>query len=172
MAWHEMADIVQAVSAVATAVIAGIGVYFVTKQLGQVERTIRGTTHERLTGESLEILRFLAEHPETYPYFYEGKNLEDDSENRVLILYSTEIVCNYIEHVCLQRPNMTAGDWAVWRSFVEDTCRNAPIVRWYLEKYKKWYTRKLLEISAQAARDLQSEASRAHGVSESTGAQT
>jgi hypothetical protein len=117
VAWHDFTDIVQAVSSVATAIIAGVGVYFVTKQLRQVERTIRGTTHERLTGESLEILRFLAEHPETYSYFYDGKTLEENNPDRVIILYSAEIICNYIEHVCLQRPNMTAGDWNVWRIF-------------------------------------------------------
>jgi hypothetical protein len=155
--WRDFADTVQAFASVATAGIAGGGVYLVIKQLKQVERTIRGTTYERLTEESLEILRFLADHPETYPYLYEGRPLDDSDPNRVVILYSSEIVCNYMEHVCLQRPNMTDGDWNVWRAFVEDTCRNAPIVRWYVEKYQKWYTKSLVEISAQVSRDLEQE---------------
>jgi hypothetical protein len=156
--WKDVADIVQAAAAVVTAVIAGAGIFFVTKQLGQVESSIRSTTHERLTEESLEILRFLAEHPETYPYFYDGKSLEDDHANRAVMLYSTEI---YIEHICLQRRNMTHGDWKVWRVFVEDTCRNAPIVRWYLDKYQRWYMTMLVDISARVSKELQDERSSA-----------
>jgi hypothetical protein len=68
---------VEAVGTWATALVAVGGIIFVRRQLQQVERTIRGDTHERLTTESFEVLKFLASEPKSYPYFYEGKNLEE-----------------------------------------------------------------------------------------------
>jgi hypothetical protein len=55
-----------------TAIVA-LGVFFVTQQLKQVERTKRGNVQERLAAESFDILQFLAGHPESY-LFYEGSN--------------------------------------------------------------------------------------------------
>jgi hypothetical protein len=66
------AEIIQAIASLATMLVAAGGICFVSRQIKQVERSIRSNTNERLTGESLEILRFLAEHPETYDYFYNG----------------------------------------------------------------------------------------------------
>jgi hypothetical protein len=58
-----------------TMLVALGGIFFVLRQIKQVERTIRGTTHERLTAESFDLLRFLASAPHTYSYFYEEKPL-------------------------------------------------------------------------------------------------
>jgi hypothetical protein len=67
------AENIQAYASVATAVIALGGAWFVLRQIKQVDRGIRSNTNERLMTESLDILRFLAEHPGNYEYFYNGQ---------------------------------------------------------------------------------------------------
>jgi hypothetical protein len=54
---------VEALATCATALIALGGVFFVTRQLKQVERTIRGDVSERLTSQSIDILKLLADKP-------------------------------------------------------------------------------------------------------------
>jgi hypothetical protein len=83
------AEKIQAIAGLATMVVAAGGICFVWWQMKQVERSIRSNTNERLTGESLEILRFLAEHPETYDYFYNGKEPTGDVDN--MLKYATEM---------------------------------------------------------------------------------
>ena len=100
---------VEACGTWATALVALGGIFFVRKQLKQVERTIRGDVHERLTTESIEILKFLATNPESYSYFYEGKPLTNDDPNRVFVLYAAEITANYMEHVINQKGNHSKG---------------------------------------------------------------
>ena len=140
------AEIVEAIAAAGTMLVAIGGIFFVLRQIKQVERTIRGTTHERLTAESFELLRFLASVPDTYAYFYEGKPLGADDENREFILYATEALVNYMDHVIAEKPNMNAKDWIVWKRFVEDTCRRAPVVRAHLNQNGAWYSPELTAI--------------------------
>ena len=90
---------VEALGTWATAFIAGGGLFFVRRQLKQVERTIRGAVHERLTAESIDILKFLATNPESYAYFYEGQSLTTDDPKRVFVLYAAEMTANYVEYV-------------------------------------------------------------------------
>jgi hypothetical protein len=120
--------------------------FFVRQQLKQVERTIRGDVHERLTAGSVEILKLLATKPESYAYFYEGKSLKDDDPNREFILYSAEIFANYMENVVNQEYNMDKADRRVWIRFIVDTCKMAPVVREFLLDRQEWYSRKLITI--------------------------
>ena len=128
---------------------------FVRRQLQQVERTIRGDTHERLTAESFEVLKFMASNPQSYPYFYEGKHLAERSEDRIFVLYATELLANYMEHVIHQRPNMSTEDWKVWDRFINDTLTLAPVVRSFLRQRKEWYSAELVAIYERIERQLQ-----------------
>jgi hypothetical protein len=138
---------VEAVGTWATALIAVGGIVFVRRQLQQVERTIRGDTHERLTTESFEVLKFLASEPKSYPHFYEGKSLEESCEIRVFIRYAAELLANYMEHVIAQRPNMSSADWKVWERFLSETLSLAPVVRGFLRSRKGWYSAELVSMS-------------------------
>jgi hypothetical protein len=149
----------EAVGTWATACVALGGIFFVRQQLRQVERTIRGDTHERLTTESFEVLKFLAIQPDSYPYFYEGKKLEENYTHRVFILYAAEMLANYLEHVILQKPNMKAADWAVWKRFLCDSLKLAPTVRQQLLGPRKlWYTAELVLLAEGIERQISTEA--------------
>ena len=150
-----VAAVVQSVAAIATVAVATAGILYVVRQIKQVERTIVGATYERLTAESIEILRFLAEEPASYPYFYEGKELEENSPHRVFVLYAVEAIANYLEHVCLQSINMTKGDWRVWDDFLVDTLRNSPTIRNHLKRRKNWYMEFLVEVSERVSKTLE-----------------
>lgn len=146
MTWSTIWTAVDALGTWATALIAFGGILFVNKQLTQVERTIRGDVHERLTAGSIEILKLLAEHTESYPYFYEGKSLTSDDSNRVFVLYAAEIFANYMENVLNQADNMTNEDQLVWRRFIIDTLKMAPAVRDFLLERRHWYSPKLIRL--------------------------
>jgi hypothetical protein len=95
-----------------------------------------------LTGESLEILRFLAEHPETYDYFYNGKAAIGEEDNTVR--YATEMIVNYMEHVVLQMDSLPRDAQKSWNDFVVDTYSRSPVIRAHLKGFKEWYSPALL----------------------------
>jgi hypothetical protein len=144
--WTTYATVASAVSSLLVAVVAIIGAFYVPRQFKQVERSIRGSTYERLTNESFEVIKFLASRPNSHPYFYEGKEFDRGSPDSEFVLYAAEVVSNFLEHVVLEKTNMTGLDWTVWEKTVIDSYGNSPVVRERLKKYEKWYIPELIEI--------------------------
>jgi hypothetical protein len=138
------AEILQAIASVGTLLVAAGGICFVLRQIKQVEHSIQSNTNERLTNESLEILRFLAEHPETYDYFYNGKEPMGDVNN--MLKYATEMIVNYMEHVVLQKETLPEDVQRSWDVFVQDTYARSPLVREHLRQFRNWYQPSLLKM--------------------------
>jgi hypothetical protein len=86
------------------------------------------------------------EHTESYPYFYEGKPLTPDDPNKVFVLCAAEIFANYMESVLNQVDNMTDEDRIVWRRFIIDTLKLAPVVRNFRLERRHWYSPKLIRL--------------------------
>jgi hypothetical protein len=138
------AEKVQAYASVATALITFGGILFVLWQIKQVDRGIRSNTNERLMNESLEILRFLAENPGNYDYFYNGKELPKEADEA--LKYATEMVANYMEHVVLQTETLPTDVREGWKKFVKDSYARSSVVREHLKKFADWYDPRLREL--------------------------
>jgi hypothetical protein len=131
----------QAWTSVATALIAAAGLGLVAWQIRQATITIRGNTNARLMSESLEILRFLADHPENYEYFYSGKAVPEAPSQTLKCI--AEMFANYMEHVTRQRDTMPESERAYWSKFVRETYARSPVVRKHLRDFKDWYDPRL-----------------------------
>jgi hypothetical protein len=138
------AEIVQAIAAVLTLIVTAGGIFFIWTQIRQVERSISSSTNERLTSESFEILRFLAQTPTTYDYFYNGKTPATDDDNS--LKYATEMIVNYMEHIVVQMDTLPKDAQRRWTEFVKDTYSRSPLVRAHLRKFKEWYAPELLKL--------------------------
>jgi hypothetical protein len=138
------AQILQAMMSIGTVLVAGVGLFFVWRQIRLVNRSILNNTNERLNGQSIEILKFLAASSETYDYFYNGKEQTDATDNK--LKYAAEIVANHLEHVAMQVDNLPKDVQESWIRFVKDTYARSPIVRDHLSVFKEWYQPKLHEM--------------------------
>jgi hypothetical protein len=85
-----MCNALKAVTEFGTFLATTIGIVFVYFQIKKLKQSIYSNTHSKLCDQSLELIRFLAEKPETYDYFYKGKALEENHKDRVFILYAYE----------------------------------------------------------------------------------
>jgi hypothetical protein len=135
------AEWVQACAGLATMVIAAVGVVLGIRQLKQLSASARSDTNQRLTIESFDVLRFLADCEGTYQYFYNCK--EPDEEVSERMKYVTEMFANYLEHIVLQLDTLPEDAQESWRGLVKDTYSHSPILRRHLEKYRKWYDKRL-----------------------------
>jgi hypothetical protein len=118
------AEWVQAGAGVATLATAIVGVVLGLRQLKQLSAAARSDTNQRLTSESFDVLRSLAECEGTYEYFYNCKEPVEEIHERMK--YVTEMVAYYLEHVVLQLDTLPADAQKSWRGLVQDTYSHSP----------------------------------------------
>jgi hypothetical protein len=139
-------DVVAALTGVGSLLITTIGLIFVYVQIRKLRQGLWSDTQSRLCDQSLELIRFLAEKPETYDYFYQGKPLAEDEPNRVFIFYAAEALANFMEHLVLQKRNLPEQQWQVWHRFICSTYEGSSALQEFFLHHRTWYSPELLAI--------------------------
>ncbi len=140
------ADVTVALTSVGSLLVTGIGLCAVFIQLQKLRLALWSDTQGRLCDQTLEIIRFLAEKPETYDYFYRNKALEENDPNEVYILYAAEALATLMEHLTLQKANLPKPQWAVWQRFIVSQYENSSVIRDFIQSHRSWYASELLSI--------------------------
>jgi hypothetical protein len=89
-------------------------------------------------------LRFLADHPEYYDYFYKAKPPPDPPSATLKCI--AEMFANYMEHVVKQQDTMSEPEREQWSKFVRDTYRRSPVIGMHLREFERWYDDRLLRL--------------------------
>ena len=146
-------DILQAVGAAASLVVAVIGFGILIYQIRQLERAIRANTQSELYSQGFEILKFLGENSQIRPYFYEGKKLEAHDEARNLVLSATEIVADFFEHVVLQKRNLPNAVWQKWAIQMQNTYLSCPSLQEHFSVNRNVYCEDIVRLCEEAKRN-------------------
>jgi hypothetical protein len=157
-----LAGLTGILGAIIGSVLGGVFALKATKR--QVEVMLeqaREDVHERLYSQSLEIMKFFAEHPEVRPYFYDNKPLTkaETELERLRVLSTAEMVSGFMELVALQVEQQPAEIQPRWKAYIVDTYSSSGVVRDHLTSCEAWYAEDLLrllptqsvEIAAQKA---------------------
>lgn len=131
-----------------------LGFVLVTWQIRQQALAVRGDTYTNLCGLSYEILILMADRPFLYPYFYDRKPLDPNSEHRVAVLCCCEMIANYCDNTALQRPSLPDHVWRRWRNFIREQIAASVVLEEFMLQYREWYSPDLIEIldDARSAR--------------------
>jgi hypothetical protein len=143
-------DVVQAIAAIGSVLIAVVGFGILIFQIKQLERAIRGDTQSGLYTQTLEIMKFIADNPEIRPYFYEGKELRPEDTSYNLILTATEIVADFFEHVVLQKANLPDEVWQKWCFQIQKTYSNSPVLQEYYATNRLAYSVDVVSLCEQS----------------------
>jgi hypothetical protein len=127
------------------------GVFALKATKRQVEVMLeqaREDVHERLYSQSLEIMKFFAEHPEVRPYFYDNKPLAKavTELESLRVLSTAEMVSGFMELVALQIEVQPAGIQPRWRAYIVDSYNSSAVVREHLAECEAWYADDLLRL--------------------------
>jgi hypothetical protein len=144
-------DVAQALATIAAVLIALFGFPLLIFQIKQLERSIRGDTHEKLYNQSLEIMNFLFQYPSLRPYVYEGKELEANDIERGHVDTLMEMLGDYLEHILLQMPNLPGDIRPYWKNYVRDMLRSSPELQRYLHIRRQWYSEELRQMATEVA---------------------
>jgi hypothetical protein len=141
---QDLINLITACAAAGSFLVTAIGLYAVYFQMRKLSESIWSNTHSKLCDQSFELKRFLAEKPETYDYFYNGKVLEEGCQDRIYILFAAEALANFLEHLILQKQSLPEQQWEVWRRFICSTFQSSMVLREFLENHRDWYSSELL----------------------------
>jgi hypothetical protein len=141
-------------TAIASLLVTSIGLVAVFLQLQKVRLALWSNTQSKLCDQSLELIRFLADHPETYHYFYSDKRLEEGDSNKIVVLYAAEALANFMEHLILQQGNLPEQQWEVWQHFIRNTYEHAPALQLFIKTHREWYADALIKIVDQCNEKL------------------
>jgi hypothetical protein len=143
-------DVLQAIGAIGSLLIAVIGFGILIFQIRQLERAIRGDTQSGLYAQTFEIMKFIADNPQIRPYFYDGKELRVGDESYNLVLTATEIVADFFEHVVQQKANLPDEVWQKWCVQIQRTYLSSPALREYYTTNKLAYSVDVVTLCEQS----------------------
>jgi hypothetical protein len=119
--------------------LGGVSAYCIWRQLTALALTGQANVSERLASQSIEILKYIANDPLLYEYFYENKPLLDERPERAKVLCCAEIVANFLEHIVLQRPSLPRASREAWMLYVRDHYNASSVVREFVTHHRDWY---------------------------------
>lgn len=135
--------ITQAVSTV----LVVVSLWFIYYQTGQSTEAAKRQAYVGSLTQMSAIDGIFVEHPEMYPYFYEGKAIAPDHEDYLKVLTIAMAVTNFLEG-SLPPEGEPSMHW--WETYVRDQFEISPIMCEYLERRNAWFNPKLVKIMREA----------------------
>jgi hypothetical protein len=126
-------------------VVASLG--FVAYQTRQTAELARRQAYEGGSGQMSAIDNIFVEHPELYPYFYDGKMIAKNDPEYFKVLTVAMAITNFLEGT-LPRDGAEPMPW--WEKYMNDQFAISPIMCEYLEQRQNWFDPRLVKIMRDA----------------------
>ena len=120
---------------------------FIAYQTQQTAQLARRQAYEGGSGQMSAIDNIFVEHPEVYPYFYEGKAIATNDPEYNKVLTVAMAVTNFLE-ATLPRDGVDPMPW--WETYMSDQFALSPIMCEYLERRNAWFDPRLVTIMRKA----------------------
>jgi len=121
-------DLIQNLTSVLGVLVAGLGFYFVSKQ-------IRSSAHSDIYTLGLAAKQALLEYPELRPYFFANEPLENaDQKTTSRVETIASIYCLYMELISISADDLS-GEKDVWMKYIGQMYDNSPAIRIYLKNF-------------------------------------
>ena len=147
---------IQTASSVAGVLVAIVGFGLVSYQIKQIGRAGRAAAHAAIFSHSLEVTQLLLDNHEVRPYLYDGKELSSEDPNYSKALFACELLCDFYEHVSLQKENLPSQSVECWDKAIATRYRGNPFLQSYLDAHQHLYAQDLLDALHNGERLLDS----------------
>jgi hypothetical protein len=134
---------------------AAIGGFFViwgtNKQTMALMTETSGNVNERLYNQNLEIMRFLAEHPKLYPYFFSNKDISESmGETEKEQVHCTAVmIIGFMNLIAVQIDELPEAQRPMWNRFVIDQYESSDVLRRHINSHSNWYCSGVLKLISE-----------------------
>ena len=128
-------------------VLVVVSLVVIAYQTQQTAQQAKLQAYEGGSGQMSAIDNIFVEHPEVYPYFYEGKAIAQNDPEYNKVLTVAMAVTNFLE-ANLPREGADPMPW--WEKYISDQFAISPILCEYLERRNAWFDPRLVTIMRKA----------------------
>jgi hypothetical protein len=134
---------------------AGIGGVFAmwaaNKQTMALMTETSGNVNERLYNQNLEIMRFLAEHPNLYPYFFSNKELGESmgETEREQVHCTAAMIIGFMNLIAVQIDELPAAQRTNWNRYVTEQYEASNVLRRQIDSHSNWYCSGVLKLISE-----------------------
>lgn len=134
---------------------AGIGGVFViwasNKQTMALMTETSGNVNERLYNQNLEIMRFLAEHPKLYPYFFSNKEFGESmgETEKEQIHCTAAMIIGFMNLIAVQINELPEAQRTNWNRYIIDQYESSGVLRQQIDSQSIWYCSGVLELISE-----------------------
>jgi len=137
--------VVQAISAMAAAIVSIWTLLVVYNQLQQANQSLKQSYHVSLYSANAEINKIFVEKPYLRPYFYD-KNKElafesKDLENQVFGL--AELYADQFESIFLEKKSLSEEVQNPWNEYISNIYQNSNAFRQFMAQHQNQYSQDL-----------------------------
>ncbi len=102
-------------------------------------------------------MRFIAEHPNIYPYFFNNKDLSEakDEEERVQILSTADMIVSFIDLIAVQLQDLPREHRPNWEKFMTDQYHSSPVLRSIFIRTSGWYSSSVLNLVTASEKQIE-----------------
>jgi hypothetical protein len=119
-----------------------LSAYSIWRTLKESSLANQASVSESLASQSIEVLKYIADDPQLYEYFYKNKPLAVETPTHTKVLCCAEIMANCLENIFLRRPKFTSC--IAWMRYVRDHYSASHVVRDFVTEHRHWYAEAFL----------------------------
>ena len=134
-------------------VVAGLFVIWSTnRQTMALMAETSGSVNQQLYNQNLEVMRFIAEHPNLHPYFFSNKELSESKgeEEKAQILCTAVMVVGLMDLVAVEINELPEEFRASWERYVIDQYEYSAVVREQINSHSGWYSSGVLKLISES----------------------
>ncbi|MBI5297331.1 MAG: hypothetical protein HY869_17775 [Chloroflexi bacterium] len=140
-------ELTQTINSILQTIITLAGIFFIIKQLRQVEMSIKGEAHDMLSMHMREILAVFKDFPNLRPYFYENKPIDEKNPNYDQVMIISEYYLDLFEHVIQKRMTLPSHLWDTWENYIHRLYKSSPAIRAFIAEHHDMYTKEVLMLT-------------------------
>jgi hypothetical protein len=130
-----------------SALLVVITLGFIAYQTQQATQLAKRQAYEGSSAQMSAIDNMFVEHPELYPYFYDGKVIAKSDPEYLKVLTVAMALTNFLE-ASLPREGADPMPW--WEKYISEQYAISPIMSEYLEQRQNWFDPRLVKIMREA----------------------
>lgn len=115
-----------------------------------LNKSLRSSTFEAGRGHLFDFNQIFINNPDLRPYFYSGKELNEDDPNYDKVMAMAENFQDFMDSVLMQRksfPRIWPKSW--WIPYFKDIFANSPVLCRSLRSTSNWYQPELIKLMEQ-----------------------
>jgi hypothetical protein len=126
-------------------------------QINQASASLQAASYQSIANNTLELDKIFIDKPELRPYFYYGRDINQNEKDYDLVMAVAEFLIDFFDSTLTQleiMPKDKQLDMPAWKKYFSDSFANSPALCKRLQRNPNWYRPNLIEIASEPCANM------------------